>query len=372
MFFNSFLQSPDESGSASSAGGSSIPTSAPVNSSAGSAVSTTDDLFRGFEDKMGLTNKEFDENAFGQDEYNEPSNSETIEEYEQNLQPDKAAEEDDGLPLYVFKETVGDREIELNIENKEQLDHYLKRAAIAPEIFKENKQLKTEVATFKERAADADEFDRMVAEEPVEILNAIIEDMNEDQLTEWVKDLSAHLQQSAEQKEYFRKLRQAEYVLRNQERQQQQQQQFEQKRMQAIEQENIKQVQNWRQNEFQKWSNKLPAETHAILSDMIDDQLAYASRLANEGQDVDLITLTNRLARYANTIAGSQKSINKKVGQATQAARQQATNKLQASTNRMQAGRQANSAGVPQYKDTDSMFDDLIRKVGTGEIRVKS
>jgi hypothetical protein len=368
MFFNSFLQSPDE------AAGSDVTASAPVNSSSTTAVPTTNDLFDGFADKIGLGNKEHDENAFGQDEYNnnEPSDSETIEEYEQNLEPEKQAEtEDDNLPLYVFKEKLGDREIELNIENKEQLDHYLKRAAIAPEIFKENKQLRTEVATYKERAADADEFDRMVAEEPVEILNAIIEDMNEEKLAEWVKDLSQNLQQSAEQKEYFRKLRQAEYVLRQQERQQQQQQQFEQKRLQAIEQENIKQVQNWRQNEFQKWSSKLPAETHAILSDMIDDQLAYASRLANEGHDVDLITLTNRLARYANTIAGSQKSINKKVGQATQAARQQATNKLQASTNRMNAGRNQNGAGSSAYKNTDDMWADLIRKVGSGEVRVK-
>ena len=370
MFLNSFNYSPEEASSSSDNG---IATSTPVNSPSGN-ISTSDDLFRGFEEKMGLKNKEHDEQAFGKDAHLNPSESESIEDYEEEVASEVAAteESDDNLPLYVFKEKVGDEEVELNIENKAQLDHYLKRAAIAPKIFKENKQLKMDVAKYQERAKDADEFDRMVNEEPMEILNAIIEDMNEEMLTNWVKDLSQNLQQSAEQREYFKKLRQAEYVLKNQERQMQQQQQFETKRQQAIEQENIKQVQNWRNSEFQKWSSKIPTENHSVLQDMIDDTLMYASRMANEGHDVDLVTLTNRLSRYANSIIGSQKSINNKVGKATVAARQQATTKLQASTNRVNAGRNQNGAGSPAYKGTDDMFRDLLHKIGTGDVKLTS
>ena len=370
MFFNSFHFSPDEAGSSSDNG---IAASTPVNSPSGN-ISTSDDLFRGFEAKMGLKNKEHDEQAFGKDAHLNPSDSESIEDYEDEVAPETpAAEEtDDNLPLYVFKEKVGDEEVELNIENKAQLDHYLKRAAIAPKIFKENKQLRIDIAKYQERAGDADEFDRMVTEEPMEVLNAIVEDMDQDTLNEWVGTLVENLKQDEHQREYFKKLRQAEYVLKNQERQNQQQQQFQTQRAQAIEQENIKQVENWRQNEFQKWSNKIPSENHAVLQDMIDDTLMYASRMASEGQDVDLMTLTNRLFRYTNTIIGSQRSINNKVGKATVAARQQATTKLQGSTNRMNAGRNQNSAGAPAYKDTNQMFKDLIHKIGTGDIKLTS
>ena len=375
MFLNSsFYSSPDESAGAD-ASSNGIAASSPVNSSSGANISSSDDLFRGFEEKMGLASSEADDSAFKDTVYgNSPSDAETIEEFEASQMTEETTDEasDDSLPLYVFKEKVGDREVDLVIESKEQLDHYLKRAAIAPEIFKENKVLKTEVAQYKERAADADEFDRMVREEPMEILNAIIEDMDEGTLNEWAATLVENLKQDAAQREYFKKLRQAEYVLKQQERQMQQQQQFEQRRVQAIEQENIKQVQNWRNNEFQKWTAKIPSEHHSVLNDMIDDTLSFASRQADQGIDVDLVTLTNRLARYANTIIGSQKSINNKVGKATQAARQQATTKLQASTNRLNAGKNPNSAGAPQYKNTDDMFADLIRKVGTGEVRVKA
>jgi hypothetical protein len=367
MFLNSFLQSPDDV-----SGSDGIATSAPVNSGSTAAISTSDDLFKGFEEKMGISDMEHDDSAFGSESSNTPSESDTIESYEDSIAPEaEAPEADDGLPLYVFKEKFGDKDIDLVIENKDQLDHYLKRAAIAPEIFKENKQLKIDVANFKSRAEDADEFDRMVREEPMEILNAIIEDMDEEVLNEWAGTLVENLKQDAAQREYFKKLRQAEYITRNYERQQQEQQKFQQQKVAAIEQENIKQVQNWRNNEFQKWSSKIPSENHAVLQDMIDDTLSYASRMANEGHDVDLMSLTNRLSRYANTIIGSQKQINNKVGKATQAARQQATTKLQASTNRMNAGRNQNSASVPQYKNTNDMFDELIRKVGTGDIRLK-
>ncbi len=371
MFLNKFSLSPDEAGTAAPASNSA--TSTPVNSSATTSIPTTASLFADMEAKMGLTNKEPDDEAFGQQIFGQPSDSENIEEFENDVakEPAETPDEDDGKPLYIYEAKVGDNDVKLIVENKEQLDHYLKRAAVAPEIFKENKQLRTEIGQYKERASDADEFDRMAREDPLTLLDVIAEDLTDDQLTQFVQGLSSKLQQTQEQRAMDQKLRQAELIIRQNEMLTQREQRLQQQQAASIEAENVKQIQNWRASEFNKWADKIPKEHHAVLDDMIESTLLYASKQADAGIDVDLVSLTNRLSRFANSIVGTQKSINKKVGQATQAARQQATSKLQASTNQAQVSRNS-GASVPQYKGTDDMFSDLIRKIGSGSVRLKS
>ncbi len=259
------------------------------------------------------------------------------------------------------------------IEDEKQLNHYLKRAAVAPKVYEENKKLKQEIESYRDKATVADEFERMHRESPLELLNMIVEDMDESQLGEWVNGLSDVLKQTEAERAYFKKLREAEYISKQWAKQKEAEKKLETQRQQAIEEENIKVVNNWRTNEFSKWRAKVPQENHEILQQIIDDQLLYASNMAASGQDVDLTQLSSRLFKYANALIGSQKAIQNKVGKATQEARKTATNKLQAAASaQARTSRTApNSVGTSQFKSTGEMFDFLSKKVGTGEIRLK-
>jgi hypothetical protein len=372
-----FLSTPDDMATEAPSAPS-IQGSQSVNSSATSSVPNTDDLFKGFEDKYFGGNKDGDDEAFGQQTFGQPNEGgESIDDMEaaQQVADKESASsdaKDDGLPLYVFKDKVGDEDVELVIETKEQLNHYLKRAALTPKIYEENKQLKAEMSQYKDKASISDEFDRMHREEPLELLNLIVEDVGEDLLVEWVKGLSSNLAQSAEQREYFRKLREAEHIRSTWQRQQEAATKLEADRAAAIEEQNDRVVSDWRSSEFTKWSNKVAPEHHDVLQQMIDAQLMYASHMASQGKDVDLTELSSRVYKTANALSGSQKQINQKIGKATQASRQQATSKLQAATNQAQVGRTQSGQSAPGYKNTDHMFEDLLRKIGTGDIKVKS
>lgn len=391
MFSTKLFLNPDDSSSGNAAPASAPSSSAPsasasansvrsgtqVNSATPTTVPSVDDLFRGMENKLMGSMPDEDDVMGHQYSNNMNGEEESLDNPEANEildQMQKGKEEegnDDDLPLYVFKDKVGDEEIELVIENPDQLNHYLKRAAVAPKIYAENKKLQEENTKLGERAKIADEFDRMLSESPTELLNMMIEDLPEEKLIPWLQAVAAELEESQELKERRREARETAYIRQQWALQQQREQQLQQQKQAAIEQENIKQVNNWRGNEFQKWSARVPTEHHDVLKQMIDDQLLYAHRMASEGHDVDLAQLSSRLYKYVNSIVGSQKQINNKVGKATQAARQQATSKLQAATNRMTAGRQQNSEGAARFNSTDEIFDFFSRKVGTGELKAR-
>lgn len=385
MFSTSFFLNSDNASSGSATQSASTPSSAPtssgsiVNSATPTSVPSTSELFKGIEDKLMGSVQDEDESMFDNNQYhrndvdeedidaNDPEANALLEQIQ-----GKQEDGDDDLPLYVFKEKIGDEEVEMVIENPDQLNHYLKRAAIAPKIHAENKQLREENTKLTERAKIADEFDRLSVEDPAQLLNTIIEDMPEEKLIPWLQAVAAELEETQELKQRRKEARETAYIRQQWALQQQREKDLQVKQQQAIEQENVKQVNNWRGNEFNKWSAKVPSEHHDILKQMIDDQLLYAHRLASEGQDVDLNQLSSRLYKYVNTIVGSQKQINNKVGKATQAARQQATSKLQAATSKMNStGRTQNSEGAPQFKDPSELFDYISRKVGTGELKAR-
>ena len=377
MFLHKFVLSPEGDVAGNTAAPSSVPTSSPVNSSDTSAVASTSDLFAGFEDKY-FSGKETDDDAFNDIDngYNRSTDGESIDEtFPENTgetEEPVEADSDKDLPLFIFKDKINNEDVELVIEDEKQLNHYLRRAAVAPKVYEENKRLKQEMESYKDKVSVADEFERMSKEEPLELLNLIVEDMDESQLGDWVRGLSDVLQQSQEQREYFKKLREAEYIRQQWGKQKEAEKKLETQRQHAIEEENIKVVHNWRSNEFSKWKSKIPQENHDILQQIIDDQLLYASNMANSGQDVDLTQLSSRLFKYAQALIGSQKSIQQKVGKATIDARKTATNKLQAAASQARTSRNApNSAGTSQFKSTNEMFDFLSKKIGTGEIKLK-
>lgn len=381
---NSIL-SPEAEGSAapassSSPASSSTPSTLPANT-AGNSIPNTDALFKDFESKLvgnsqsKNQNSYEDDDAFGQEVIGQPMDAESIDNIENEVQAEETAavEEDDGLPLYVYKDKIGNDDIELVIENKDQLHHYLKRAAMAPKIYEENKILKSEMSKYQKKASIADEFDRMAKEEPLELLNMLIEEIGDEKLlSDWANGLRANLDQSEEQRQYFKKLREAEYIKQQWERQREAQTKLESDRKAAIEEQNVQVVSNWRSNEFSKWESKVDPAHHEVLQQIIDAQIMYASHMAAAGKDVDLHELSGRIYKAANALVGNQKQINQKIGKATQAARQQATSKLQAATTQVQSSR-AQQAGKQQgYKSTDDAFKDLMNKINTGDIRLRS
>ena len=382
MFAVKFHLSPDEG---SAAAPTAAPASTPINTSSGTQpIVSTADLFKGFEEKLWSNDAqgmavEHDDPAWGQQTMGEEgaedidanSASPELDQLEAQKAEAAAKEEDDGLPLYTFKAEIGDETYEAVIENPEQLDHYLKRAMVAPKIFAENKQLRTEMKQYQEKAGIADEFDRMHKESPFELLNMIVDDLSHDELREWGGELMNHLDKTAEHQEFYKAQREAAQIKKVWAQQQEQQERLNQQRIAQIEEQNANEVRNWKKSEFNKWSAKIPKEHHDVLNDMIEGQLMYAHAKASEGVDVDLAHLTSRLYKFANTIAGTQKSIQAKVGKATQDARQQSTQKLQAATSQSRVPMAQNSAGGPQFKDTNQLFDFLSRKVGTGEIKLK-
>lgn len=369
---------PSFGGGSSSAPSTGAATSTPsTNTTAPGKVNSVDELFKGIEDKY------FNNDAEPDDIYNSrPDNSkegapkvnmgnENLDDPKEEDSSAATSNEDDGLPLYVFKASIDGEDVEIPIENPEQLDHYLKRAAIAPKIYARNQELEKQVKGLTERAAIADEFEKMSKESPTDLLNLVIEDMDEEVLLPWLQTIASELEESQEYKQRRKEAREVAYIREQWARQQEREQQQQQQHAAMIEERNIQEITNWRSNEFNKWSAKVPQEHHKILQQMIDDQLLYASNMAAAKKDVDLTTLSGRLYQYVNSIIGSQKQISAKVGKATQAARQTATSKLQAATSKMNTGRQQQSAGGPQFKDPGELFDFLSEKAGTGELKLR-
>lgn len=383
--FNAFLSPEGDVGSSGSAAPSNNNSSAGNSSSSSGSndyvpYPTSDDLFKGFEDKLFSNMDDPDDILGGNNESEETENiddplveANNKENTEQTETETVEADEDDGLPLYTFQAKVDGEDVDLVIENQEDLDNYLKRAVVAPKLYKENKELRSKIDELSIRASNADEFDRMAKEEPAELLELITEDMDEEQLVQWIREKAKYLGKSQEEREAIKKQRESEFIRKTWEQQQAAKQQIEKSKVEAETQAQTRLVESWRESEFTKWAVKVPEEHHELLKDLIDQQLLYASNLAREGKDVELKALSQRLFKFATALSGSRKQIEKKIGEQTQAARQQAKSKLQTVANTARTGGQNKPKNSMDFNgDTDSLFDSLSRGIESGRVTLRA
>lgn len=367
-------------------------TSAPVDLS-NDGVNSAKDIFAEFERKLGYSQdeqmddlskaKKYEEKSV-EDLYGEFNGEKTGEELVdgakdgENLQQTEQAEEKPAEEFkYEFKGKVGSQEKELAFNNKQELDNWIKKGYVADVLYTKNKELQQQVADaqqYKEGHEFAQRFDKMVAENPQKVLEAIIEDMDESVLSQWLIEKAEHLSRDPKEREYERKLKEAEMIKQQMAEMRAEREQIEQQRIQSAQEADRYAVQTWGESILGKVKTSLPEEHYPIMEDVLRSSLLEGKHMQANGEVVTIKTLDKIFARRAKPLIDlikargvNQSTVNAKVGETIAGKKQDGLSRIQ------QATSSAQRSSKPPSEDANisKMFDQLIDGVSTGRYKMR-
>lgn len=366
--------------------------SAPVDLS-NDGVNSAKDIFAEFERKLGYSQdeqmddlskaKKYEDKSV-EDLYGEFNGEKTGEELVdgakegENVQQTQQTEEKPSDEFkYEFKGKVGSQEKELAFNNKQELDNWIKKGYVADVLYTKNKELQQQVAEaqqYKEGHEFAQRFDKMVAENPQKVLEAIIEDMDEGVLSQWLIEKAEHLSRDPKEREYERRLKEAEMIKQQMAEMRAEREQIEQQRVQSAQEADRYAVQTWGESILGKVKTSLPEEHYPIMEDVLRSSLLEGKHMQANGEVVTIKTLDKIFARRAKPLIDlikargvNQSTVNAKVGETIAGKKQDGLSRIQ------QATSSAQRSSKPPMEDANisKMFDSLIDGVSAGRYKMR-
>jgi hypothetical protein len=360
-------------------------------------VYTPEDIFTEFSQKLGLgsdleqdfsNTKQYDDRSIQDlyDQMGEPKqeNSGETENSEDSsnmqgteLKPEQVQPEKDFS--YEYNGKIGDEEKQIQFKNKEQLDRAISKALVADKIYKQHKELQARIPELEASHAYAQRIDEMIEKEPLNLLDTIMEDMDEETVKDWLIAKADHYSRPSKEREIERKLKHADLLQRKLEAVEQREAELEQRRIESAREADRHTVQSWGDGLMSKVRTRIPEEYFPMMKDVLQSTLLEGKNRRNNNENVTIKTLDSIFARRAKPIieliglakkSASGKTVQAEVGRAIDSKKQDGLNRIQQATssmNQKQAGTKPN-----REFNVSEVFDDLIEGVGTGRYRMRN
>lgn len=342
----------------------------------------TDDSVQ-IDDPHTMVHEGSEEDLFGLGAEEEATESPTTTEENQLTEDTSAAEtvEEPAYEVdYAYEGKVGNEEVKLHIKSREQMDNIIARAVHYGKLADSYKTLRKEIEPLREHSKQLEFMDQQLREKPLEFINNVIEDMPDEQVREWLLQVATEYGKSAQEREVSKKLRQAELTQRQMEMIQKQQEQLERQRIQAAREADKHTVRAWADGILTRSKARIPEQFHDIVNQQLKFALMEGKEQRNKGQDVSVQTLNSifqrNMAPYMKLISGSAKdnakAVEKEVGKAVQQKREQSLQRVQSIASKAQPTNQQKTRMqvAAEESDVGGMFDEIIRGVKSGRIRI--
>lgn len=282
---------------------------------------------------------------------------------------------------YDYEGKVGNEDVKFKIKSKEQLDNIISRAVHYNKLVDSYKTLKKDHDTYKQSHEQIAHMDKVIEENPLGFAESIIEDLPEEQVKEWLLNLASTYGKPAQEREIDKKLRQAELVQQKLDRIEQERELLNQQRKQAALEADKNTVRSWASGILSKAKSRIPQEYHAIVEQQLQYALKDGAAMRRENKDVSIQTLNTIFQRnmqpYMGIIGGGKSKENEQkvaseVGKAIQGKKEQALQRVQSIASKAQPNAQQKTRmqSASEASDVGGMFDEIIRGVNQGRIRM--
>jgi hypothetical protein len=281
---------------------------------------------------------------------------------------------DEDLPLYVFEGKVMGKHQSIPIKTKEDLDRVIQRGEAAKHVIPEFKRLREENTQLKSRAERADVFDNMVANAPREFLDILSESIDETALAEFVYDKFQTFQKfskmSEEEIARERKITQADKLLREREKLQNESLAQQKRNEEQSIQLDYKKLVNWRDAASSKYKTKLDPTLHAWFDGQMKNVIMSYRSTLKDGQSADVQKLQRQLDETIAPLLNMmpKKNLDKQVHESLKTKSDTATRELQ-NLGRSQAGsKQTDNKPM----SSQSIWEALKSAANDGSLKIKS
>jgi len=364
-------------------------------------VMTPDDIFAEFSRKIGLQEDEnMDdlsqarryEDTSAQDLYDRynSKDKETVEEEEasqtnqmldgeteENIMDPVETEADDKPFEYKFKGKIGNQDKEFTFKSQEHLNKALTKAFVADKVYERYQSLKSEFDQAQEHIKFSKEFDEMVGKDPTHVLEAIVEDMDEKVLEQWLLTKAEELSRDPKQRTLEKRLKHAEMLEKKFEEMERQREELSQQRVRSAQEADNHVVAAWREGVLARAQSRIPEQHHAIVKDVLQSTLLEGSQRRKNNETVSVKTLdaifTRRMRPILELIKAREadpKTVQREVGRAIENKKQEGLSRVQQATQSLQ-GRTQTRRKSDGDEDISGMFDDLINQAGRGRLKMR-
>lgn len=218
---------------------------------------------------------------------------------------------------YRFKGVVAGEEKEVTFKTKEELDKTIARGLVAPKIYTEYKQLKSQMETLKEDAEWANEVDRLAREEPEQFFENVVlayTQLADEKVAERFEAALADFvhkryqyyyelaQMSEEQLKMHKQLQAAERIARENARLQELKEEMERKEREAQAARERAEFEGWKQRELTKWVREVGEEHKADILEYMRIVASHAMVQINNGKQYTYKDMSAHLEKLLNPL----------------------------------------------------------------------
>jgi len=272
------------------------------------AIPDVDDMFAGLESYFSDSDKPIirpnNPNAKGVDKSGKTENREADPLMDDLEEPTPQNPQDMKRPDTLKKGDEDFKPIELDvngmqvkIKSKEQLQQHLNRSVKATELFQEYKTIKEERGELQ---ADLDYQDYLKTNSPKEFLELLTENMDFQEIANWMKERIKYEKLSDNDKQRFKEYQEGRKARERLQRLEQKEQEVEEKRAMQQAEEDYRAVINMRKTFVDSYKSVLD---DAWIQAVVDSQIEKAKAIQETGRDVSLKQLQAMIKGIVEPVA---------------------------------------------------------------------
>jgi hypothetical protein len=258
--------------------------------------------------------------------------------------PDPKAVDKNAFPTHKFSQEIGGQKYDFDIKSPEQLNTIVSKAIVADQVYAKYRKQSAEIETLKGDKATLDNIDKMLEENPHQLLNNLTEDLDDDVVRQWIMQKAEEINQDPGQRAIQKKLKYAEVLEQKMAAMTAREEALEANRRQAAMDADKHTVGSWMDGQRSLMGAKVPEKYMGLVEDQLKYVIMEARDKTRRKEQVTIKTLDTMLNLKMKPILDliaqdkPSRNVDREVGQALQSKKEQNLSRIQSSTSSRQPG----------------------------------